>query len=379
MNAQRYYKPELDVLRFFAFLFVFFVHRLDLAPIDGNEYYWAFHLSLIGNYGVPLFFFLSAFLITELLSREEHVFGKINIKSFYVRRMLRIWPLYFTFFFLMVLLTSTTTVFGSPIPPETQIAFTFFSGNWNITFNQWQSYCINPLWSVSVEEQLYIILPLIVFYAGRRGLKIFSYLTIAISYLTITYYALHPTPGFSGQWTNSFVQFQFFAAGILCSVFLNGQQPQWNMVARIAFFVTGILCWLAASIFCEINADAPHMASIAQSVSGWLLILSGVMLMFFSLFGVSAKYMPSLLIYLGRISFGMYVFHITIYWLIYNIFKNELGLISDPLGLVDWKNEVGLVAAFLITFTLANVSYHFFEKPFLRLKNRFTLIPSREF
>jgi peptidoglycan/LPS O-acetylase OafA/YrhL len=278
----------------------------------------------------------------------------------------------------MVFLTSTTDYFGSIIPVGTQIAFTFFSGNWNITFNQWQSYFINPLWSVSVEEQLYIILPLIVYYSGKRGLKIFSYLVLVVSYLTIIYYASNPTKGFSGQWTNSFVQFQFFAAGILCSVFLNGQQPQWNMVARIAFFVTGILCWLAASIFCEINADAPHMASIAQSVSGWLLILLGVMLMFFSLFGVSAKYMPSLLIYLGRISFGMYVFHITIYWLIYNIFKNELGLISDPLGLVDWKNEVGLVAAFLITFTLANVSYHFFEKPFLRLKNRFTFIPSRE-
>ena len=88
--------------------------------------------------------------------------------------------------------------------------------------------------------------------------------------------------------------------------------------------------------------------------------------------------MPSPLIYLGRISFGMYIFHITIYWLIYNIFKNELGLVSDQLGLMDWKNEVGLVAAFLITVTLANVSYHFFEKPFLKLKNRFTLIPSRE-
>ena len=378
MNAQRYYKPELDVLRFFAFLFVFFVHRLDLAPIDGKEYYWAFHLSLLGNYGVPLFFFLSAFLITELLTREEHVFGKINIKSFYVRRILRIWPLYFTFFFLMVFLTSTTDYFGSNIPAGTQIAFTFFSGNWNITFNQWQSYCINPLWSVSVEEQLYIILPLIVYYSGKRGLKIFSYVVLVVSYLTIIYYASNPTKGFSGQWTNSFVQFQFFAAGILCSVFLNGHQPQWNLVARIAFFVTGIFCWLAASILCEINADAPHMATITQSVSGWMLILSGVMLMFFSLFGISSKYMPSPLIYLGRISFGMYVFHITIYWLIYNIFKNELGLVSDQLGLIDWKNEVGFVAAFLITVTLANVSYHFFEKPFLKLKNRFTLIPSRE-
>ena len=378
MNAQRYYKPELDVLRFFAFLFVFFVHRLDLAPIDGNEYYWAFHLSLIGNYGVPLFFFLSAFLITELLSREEHVFGKINIKSFYVRRMLRIWPLYFTFFFLMVFLTSTTDYFGSIIPVGTQIAFTFFSGNWNITFNQWQSYCINPLWSVSVEEQLYIILPLIVFYAGRRGLKIFSYLTIAISYLTITYYALHPTPGFSGQWTNSFVQFQFFAAGILCSVYLNGKQPQSNIFTRLLMFILGVGCWLIASIVCEINADAPHLATIGQSVSGWILILIGVMLMFFSLLGISSKYLPNPLIYLGRISFGMYMVHITIYWIIYRIFKDELVLVSDKMGLANWKNELGLVLAFMITVSFATLSYHFFEKPFLKLKNRFTLVPSRE-
>ncbi len=378
MNVQRYYKPEQDVLRLFAFLFVFFVHRLDLAPIDSHEYYWAFHLSLLGNYGVPLFFFLSAFLITELLIREQDIFGQINIKSFYLRRILRIWPLYFTFFFIMILLTSTTTVFGSPIPPETQIAFTFFSGNWNITFNQWQSYCINPLWSVSVEEQLYIILPLIVFYAGRRGLKIFSYLTIAISYLTITYYALHPTPGFSGQWTNSFVQFQFFAAGILCSVYLNGKQPQSNIFTRLLMIVLGVGCWLIASIVCEINADAPHLATLGQSVSGWILILIGVMLMFFSLLGISSKYLPNPLIYLGRISFGMYVVHITIYWMIYRIFKDELVLVSDKMGLANWKNELGLVLAFMITVSFATLSYHFFEKPFLKLKNRFTLVPSRE-
>jgi len=83
MKAARYYKPELDVLRMCAFLFVFFVHRLDLAPVDSKEFYWGYHLSLIGNYGVPLFFFLSAFLITELLLKEEDHFGKINIKAFY--------------------------------------------------------------------------------------------------------------------------------------------------------------------------------------------------------------------------------------------------------------------------------------------------------
>jgi peptidoglycan/LPS O-acetylase OafA/YrhL len=378
MTADRFYKPELDVLRLCAFLFVFFVHRLDLAPIDPTEYYWAHHISLVGNYGVPLFFFLSAFLITELLNREQQIFGSINVKSFYIRRILRIWPLYFTFFFGIVLLTSTTTIFGRTIPTDAQLAFTLFSGNWYITFNQWQSYCINPLWSVSVEEQLYILLPLVIFFTGKRGLKIFSYCALIVAYATIVYYAQRPVKGFSGQWTNSFVQFQFFAAGILLSVYLKGWQPKWNLLIRILLFFTGYACWLWASIVCEINADAPHLATMYQSISGWLLILAGVICFFLSLYGAPSRYMPKTLVYLGRISYGMYISHITMYWIIFSIFKNELAVFSEKIGLLEWKNEVGVVVAFMATVTFAVVSYNFLEIPFLRLKKRFTLIPSRD-
>ncbi len=378
MTVQRYYRPELDVLRLCAFLFVFFVHRLDLAPVDSNEHYWGYHISLVGNYGVPLFFFLSAFLITELLTREQERFGKISVKSFYIRRILRIWPLYLTFFFLIVLLTSTTHYFGRSIPQKAQLAFTLFSGNWYITFNQWQSYCINPLWSVSVEEQLYILLPLVLFFTGKSGLKIFSFFAIAISYIAIIYYAQRPTEEFSGQWTNSFVQFQFFAAGILVSVYLKGKQPNWGFATRILLFAIGYTCWLLASMLCEINADSPHLATISQSTGGWFLILVGVMSFFFSLFGSSAKRMPSTLAYLGRISYGMYVVHITIYWIVYKIFKNELSTFSDKIGLYEWKNEIGLVISFLITVTIALLSYNYFEKQFLKLKTRYTFIPSRD-
>jgi peptidoglycan/LPS O-acetylase OafA/YrhL len=378
MTINRYYKPELDVLRLCAFLFVFFVHRLDLAPIDQEKYYWGYHISLIGIYGVPLFFFLSAFLITELLTREQQQFGKISVKSFYIRRMLRIWPLYFMFFFGMVLLTSTTDIFDRTILPKAQLAFTLFSGNWYITFNGWQSYCINPLWSISVEEQLYILLPLVIFFTDKKGLKIFSFLALIAAYITIIYYALNPTEGFSGQWTNSFVQFQFFAAGILLSLYLKGWEPKWSFIPRIALFIIGVTCWLVASIICEINADAPHLATIQQSISGWFLILVGVMMMFFSLYGASAKYIPLTLAYLGRISYGMYIFHITIYWLVYNVFKVELTTFSQKIGLLDWKNGVGAIIAFVVTVILALLSYNFFEKPFLKLKARFTLIPSRD-
>ncbi|MFT3949600.1 MAG: acyltransferase family protein [Agriterribacter sp.] len=82
LAVQKYYKPELDVLRLCAFLFVFFVHRMDLAPVDAEKYFWGYHISLVGNYGVPLFYFLSAFLITELLTREQERFGKSALNLF---------------------------------------------------------------------------------------------------------------------------------------------------------------------------------------------------------------------------------------------------------------------------------------------------------
>ncbi|QEC75067.1 acyltransferase family protein [Mucilaginibacter ginsenosidivorax] len=378
MIPQRYYKPELDVLRLCAFLFVFFTHRMDLAPIDPAQYYWGYHISLTGVFGVPLFFFLSAFLITELLSKEQEYSGKINVKSFYTRRILRIWPLYFTFFFGMVLVTHLSDKFGY-ISPGTQLAFSLFSGNWYITFNDWlPSYPINPLWSISVEEQLYILLPLMVFFTGKRGLKLFSFLALLAAYVTIIYYAQNPTKGFSGEWTNSFVQFQFFAAGILLSVYLKGWQPQWNVVTRVAIFIAGLICWLLASIACEVHADAPHLATVPQAIAGWMLILTGVMLFFFSFYGSQSKNMPAPLVYLGRISYGMYVFHITIFWLVYQIFKDELAAFSTMIGLYEWKNDVGFVIAFLVTVIISILSYTFFEKPFLRLKTRFTIIPSRD-
>jgi peptidoglycan/LPS O-acetylase OafA/YrhL len=378
MTADRYYKPELDVLRLCAFLFVFFVHRLDLAPIDPEKYYWAHHISLVGNYGVPLFFFLSAFLITELLNREQQQFGNISIKSFYIRRILRIWPLYFVFFFGIVLLTSNTGIFGGTIPVDAQLAFTLFSGNWYITFYKWQSYCINPLWSVSVEEQLYILLPLVIFFTGKRGLKIFSFCALALAYATIVYYAQNPVKGFSGQWTNSFVQFQFFAAGILLSVYFKGWQPKWNFAIRMLLFIAGYVCWVLASIVCEINADAPHLATTTQSIIGWILILVGVICFFLSLYGAPSKFMPKPLVYLGRISYGMYVSHITMFWIIFSIFKNELAAFSERIGLLEWKNEIGVLVALVATIIFATLSYKFFEKPFLRLKKRYTLIPSRD-
>ncbi len=97
---RRFYRPELDALRFFAFSCVFLCHgpALDLTQDAAKSHRAATRFLAIffhsGAFGLPIFFLLSAYLITELLIRERDRTGEIHLKDFYVRRILRIWPLY---------------------------------------------------------------------------------------------------------------------------------------------------------------------------------------------------------------------------------------------------------------------------------------------
>ncbi|MDF2514831.1 MAG: acyltransferase [Sphingobacterium sp.] len=378
MTIERYYRPELDVLRFIAFMCVFCVHRMDLAPFDPLSQYWLYNISLIGNFGVPVFFLLSAYLITELLTREQQQTGRVHPKAFYVRRILRIWPLYFLVFFGWVVLT---IVFLPEIalPPLAWAAFSLFAGNVYISLYGWiPTLPLSPLWSISVEEQFYIMIPLLAVYGGKRGLKIASYVFLAIAYLFLIYYGLHPTKAFNSTWTNSFVQFQFFSAGILLSLYFKGWMPNWTLAIRCCMVIGAVGCWLLASIGCGIHADAPHLSNVTQTLAGWMLVLLGTVLLFLSLLGLSERFIPKPIVYLGRISYGLYVFHMSFYWLMYKTFATQLTTLSQSLGLEEWRNTLGFVIAFIGTVLLSMLSYHFFEKSFLKLKKRFTFVQTRD-
>ena len=126
-----FYRPELDCLRFFAFLAVFVHHSMPRSV----EFYTSHHLpaalsnvAYAGAFGVNLFFCLSAYLITELLLREKSQVGQLNVRAFYIRRVLRIWPLYFSF---------VLFAFGLTFIDRTQnfsatklIMFLMLAGNW---------------------------------------------------------------------------------------------------------------------------------------------------------------------------------------------------------------------------------------------------------
>src|SRR5437016_5660952 len=103
-----FYRPELDILRFSSFLAVYFNHTLGgaapyLRVYSASLASWVTTVAFAGKFGVDVFFVLSSYLITELLLRERLICGKVDVKAFYFRRALRIWPLYFAFIFVVLL------------------------------------------------------------------------------------------------------------------------------------------------------------------------------------------------------------------------------------------------------------------------------------
>jgi len=198
MKNESIYFTYLDALRAIAFLGVFYAHSGTI--FTGTNPWVNFPLNIwgkftvYGSYGVNFFFVLSGFLITFLLLREREKTGSINIRHFYRKRVLRIWPVYFvTLFFAAWVLPSlispeTYAVYTMTNPHMTSAEFWysfFFSAN----FYQGLSLGMAPLsigilWSVCIEEQFYLIWPWLVKWFNPRRLLL---ATTAIITLSLAY------------------------------------------------------------------------------------------------------------------------------------------------------------------------------------------------
>ena len=372
-----YYRPELDALRFFAFLCVFSFHRMDYVPTDPVIHPWLYRIGNIGPFGVPVFFLLSAFLITELLLRERERTGKIHIKAFYIRRILRIWPLYFVAFFGLALLNHFVPGVGTG-DPFAWLAFTFFAGNWYILHHGWIAGAVDPLWSISVEEQFYIVIPVLAAFAGRRAVAVVSWVLLAVAYVTVLLYALHPTVGDNGEWTNSFVQFQFFSAGTLIALLLRGRLIRMPVWARGVGFALGFACWFTALLRFKVQSWEPHPTPIG-AVAGWFLVLAGAVMFFLSTLGMPSRLIPRWLAYLGRISYGLYVVHSLVFFLVCEKAIPHLRRAFPGLALpLVARDYFWTLVVLALSIALASLSFHYFERPFLQLKKRFTFVAARE-
>ncbi len=320
-------------------------------------------IGATGAFGVSLFFVLSSYLITELLLREKDLFGKLDLRSFYIRRILRIWPLYFAFLALAVALQ--WIVPGQHVTLRAGLWFSFLAGNWFIVFHGFPSSVIFPLWSVSIEEQFYITWPAIVRKVSETGMLIFAGLLLLVATIARIYLGIHHT--LEGDvWCNTFVQLDPIAAGILMAVLLKGTIPRLSRLTRAAMMLAGIIALALGSLYFGIKNDP---LTTARIVLGYPSVALGGTLLLLSVLRTRSGKGNRVLIYLGRISYGLYVFHV-------------LGLLISNYAVHDqtanlFRYSLRVAVALMLTIAMAAVSYRWLETPFLSLKQRFTHVLSR--
>lgn len=349
-GSKSFYRPELDCLRFFAFLAVF-VHHTMPREID---FYKAHHLptalsnvAYAGAFGVDLFFCLSAFLITELLLREKEEVGYLNVKAFYIRRILRIWPLYFAFVLFSFGLTFVDR--GQHFSAKQLTMFLLLAGNWASAFAVIGS-VVGPLWSVSIEEQFYLLWPLAVRKATRNHMLIICLVMIALAFVWRAFVQMR---GFSHDfaWNATFGHLDSIGYGILLSlVGFRKEIPLWS---RFVLLLTGLSAWFFAG-----GMHGRDDITMALAALGSMAILRAVI-------GIKLDY--PFLVRLGVVSYGLYVYH-----RLFLTYLNEILPSTHGWGFVLWW-----LLAFSCTTITAFASYRWLESPFLKLKKRFTIVKSR--
>ncbi|MGA2351001.1 MAG: acyltransferase [Terracidiphilus sp.] len=374
-TAGRFYRPELDFVRFLAFLFVFVHHTLPHVSdhrIDSflNGFAPIFYASVGAcRFGLSLFFTLSAFLICELLLRERDSTGKIEIKQFYIRRILRIWPLYY-----LALALGLIVAFLPGGTPSSAVGigwFAIFMGAWHSAIYDLPQNPINPLWSISVEEQFYLFAPWTIKYFNRKSLYVFCGLLILGSNVSL-YYLGKVLAAETRIWFNSIVQFECFAAGILLSLLLHGRTPKLAFWQRLTLIAIAWSCWFFAcyGLHYQFYLPSDNPGSWAL-IGGYALGALGSVLLLFAFLGVSPKLLPRWTIYLGRISFGLYVYHELAVYMLTRLLFGHPAAVNSPIFLFKGVLSLGL------TVLMAAISYRYFETPFLKMKKRHAVIDSQ--
>lgn len=357
-SQQAIYKPQLDGLRGIAFGAVFCSHAVPPSVevwtrATGTEIGpWIAALIRSGRFGVDLFFVLSSYLITDLLLRERLKYGTVDVKAFWMRRALRIWPLYYVFIVFAFVL-GPYVMPHEQLPSGYKLALVSFTGNWAIAFYGWQPSITMHLWSISIEEQFYVAWPLLVRWVRPSNIAKLSVALLFLSYATRFYMIESQGDGLGPHlWCNSVARLDPIAMGALAALLLN--QRSFTLPAGLS--AVGAIA--ACITIVAVSRYEQVFNSPACGASAYLLVsVSCLVLLLCALSGRSNWLLTSRpAAYLGRVSYGAYVFHFFFCRLLDQ--RTSLGVIKPLLTLA-------------LTLTAAAISYQWLELPFLKLKSRF--------
>ncbi|CAL2103428.1 Peptidoglycan/LPS O-acetylase OafA/YrhL, contains acyltransferase and SGNH-hydrolase domains [Tenacibaculum sp. 190130A14a] len=368
---KKVYFPNLNGLRFIAALLVIIHHIEQLKNIFNldNFYHDLPFIPIIGKLGVILFFVLSGFLITYLLLAEEEVTGTISIKDFYIRRLLRIWPLYYLIvilsFFILPFIPFlevgdyTSQLFDS-YNLKVLLFFLFLPNLALITFPPVPF--ASQSWSVGVEEQFYLLWPLLMkkskyklrllfgvialYFVVKFGINVYAKLFGVTEWTTLLY-------GFVGGFS-----IDCMAIGGVLAYWLYEKN---NILKWLYSKYTQYLVYLILFVLIGFGVKIPHIHYEFYGVLFGIAILN-LASNKETIFNLE----NSILNYLGKVSYGLYMFH-----------PLAIVIILKTLMFFNIENVVlQYVLSIGLTILISGFSYKFFESYFIKKKVKFSKVLS---
>jgi len=376
--TENLYLPNLNAIRAIAAFMVIVSH------IERKMYYFNVEnckvLIKLGPIGVTLFFALSGFLITYLLLIEKDRFVKINIKDFYIRRFLRIWPIYYLVLFFVYLIIPY-------ILPEYYIQekerFSFQSCLLNIFFLtnitmvlKYTPLIIGVIWSIGIEEQFYLFWPWIVKSKKYINKIVFIILLLPILKLILLFFSLQIKEFKIIYDVLNLTRFDSMAVGGLFGVLAYKKYINFKyFTVHISCFKSKKIQFLTYFISIGVLLFLLRYDFLLNFYNFQLLpfLFSIILLNLIDYESSVLKLENRVLNYLGKISYSLYLLHLLFFYLAYPHLKKILenfNLTSDFKILIIYV--VSISGSILISF----LSFEFIEKRFLYYKKFFTHVKS---
>ncbi|HBX53004.1 MAG: acyltransferase [Bacteroidetes bacterium RIFOXYB2_FULL_35_7] len=376
MKKSIYFK-NLDGLRFFCFLSVFLFHSFysEIEVIKNSPIYVFFKKELFanGNLGVNFFFVLSGFLITYLLVEEKKMNGQISLPKFWLRRILRIWPLFFICVFIGFVIfpfIKNMLGLGTNETADPVYYLTFLNNFDFINKGLPDASILGVLWSIAIEEQFYFIWPIIIFLFPLKKLWI-PFTVILLSNLIFRScndtYMMHEYHTLSciGDMSIGAIGAWLFNISNRFRIVIE----KFSRFHILLIYLLLIFVFLFRDEFLFSNSYIRIFERLIISI----IILFVILEQSFSINSLFKLSNFKKISNLGIITYGLYCLHfigilITINITKYFNFNNQL-----------WQVMIlETILSLLITVIIAKLSYKYFELPFLKFKERFSFITKNQ-
>ena len=348
--------PSLNGLRALSISFVLVNHiffkTLGYTTIPG------------GQIGVNIFFIVSGFLITYLLLDEEKNTGSINLKNFYLRRILRIFPAYYFLLFTYFILQLAGILYFHTNSWITSLTYTKYFPIPNAS--EWES---EHLWSLSIEEHFYLLWPFIFKFLKHNRVRIAILIILLIPIVRIFNF-MNSLGSFNGENT-IFQRGDALMTGCLLA-FYREEISNWlhRFIMKYKFMIFAPLFGLIISVvlmsIVSRHTDSLLIGGIIRALGRSFGTITNIFVCLVILISINFKnnswyrfLNTGLMNYAGKISYSLYIWQQL-------FFSDHLGVLSQfPINII-------------CIFITAILSYHFLEKPFLSLKSKFEVRKSAE-